>query len=100
MNELTLDQQLDKEAQAGENYIRNISEATAKVNAEAPPYTSLSLNPVETLLTFQAYRLLLRHYAQQESEPLDNIQQIVTLMNTLKPAAVEASKLFAPQGGQ
>ena len=66
-----------------------------------PAFYALNLSGIETLLTYQAYRLLLKHYAAQENEPLENIQQVTGLMTLIKPSAIEASKLFAPQqGGQ
>lgn len=82
------------------NELNETLDREAQANTEAPAFTVLNLNEIETLLTYQAYRLLLRHFSQQESEPLDNIQQVTSLMATIKPSAVEASKLFAPQGGQ
>ena len=114
MTDETLNAQLDREAEAGENYIERIAEAAAEANRvvefptppqsvpQPPPaFVTLSLSPMETLITFQAYRVLLRQYASQEAEPLENIQQLVALMTALKPGAIEASKLFAPQqGGQ
>jgi hypothetical protein len=70
------------------------------VVSQEEAFATLQLNPTETLLVFQALRLLLRHYSRQESEPLENIQQVAALMATIKPGAIEASRLFAQKGEQ
>jgi|SRR5215510_11951900 len=95
--------------QAEEDYVQRMDSAGAEVYSfptpapppePPPPFITLGLNPTETLITFQAYRALLKHYAAQESEPLEQIQQLTALMATVKPAAVEASKLFQQEGRQ
>lgn len=65
---------------------------------EAPSFTFVHLDPIETLLNYQALRLFLRHLAAQDNEPLDNIEKVTGLLRILKPAAQKAAQIIGGQG--
>ena len=81
---------------------KEIAEVHQVNNGSIPngTFAMVPLSIVETVLTFQAYRLLLRHFSTLENEPLEDIQRLTALMTTFKPAAVQAAGLLAQQQQQ
>jgi hypothetical protein len=65
--------------------------------ADAPAlFCTLSLNPKETLATYQALRFYSRGITSQESDALDMLEIVVGVMKELRPAAIKAAALFQP----
>lgn len=92
------------ETQEAESGIRVCEERLTPIESDniiptSPPFVTLGFDATEVVLLYQALNLLLRNFAAQQpgSEPLDQIDRVTGLLRLVKPAAVEASKLFAPQ---
>lgn len=57
---------------------------------------TLSLDPKETLATYQALRFYSRAIASQEADALETLEIVVGVMKALRPAAQRAAALFQP----
>lgn len=58
------------------------------------PLYRLELTPAETLATYQALKTYVRALTTAQEDALETVSIAVGVMKTLKPAAVEAAKMF------
>ncbi len=63
-------------------------------------FCTLSLDPKETLATYQALRFYSRGITSQEADALEMLEIVVGVMKALRPAAQRAAALFQPQQPQ
>lgn len=59
-------------------------------------FCTLSLDPQETLATYQALRFYSRAITSQEADALETLEIVVGVMKALRPAAQRAAALFQP----